>query len=225
MGLSYAAAGRQAVSQPKNPQRSSAAKPQLRGPARRKLAARREPWPETSRRRSPARAFLSAAVEAAPRHCPGWIFGLRRFVAEGQYELSKGLFYGGSQPRRTREIVAEDFPVWLGEATSLVHPDSHTDLGRLASTDFAEGGRGDRCRNPDAPRAGTRRAIVERLTTAAICPCRLIRAGRELGYGSKSGKEKTAPPAPTCRSVRADAVHRRESVSVLATAAGGTVRR
>ena len=55
---------------------------------------------------------------------------LKDAVATGQYDFPAGLFFGGSGPSRTRQILQQHMQAWIGSATSVVHLDFHTGLGR-----------------------------------------------------------------------------------------------
>jgi hypothetical protein len=58
---------------------------------------------------------------------------VRSAIAGGQYEYSRGLFYGGSGPAATHRILAEQLPRWTDSAERIVHVDFHTGLGRWAT--------------------------------------------------------------------------------------------
>ncbi len=55
---------------------------------------------------------------------------LKDAVVSGQYDFPAGLFFGGSGPSRTRQILRQHMKAWIGGATSVVHLDLHTGLGR-----------------------------------------------------------------------------------------------
>lgn len=55
---------------------------------------------------------------------------LRQAVAAGQYDFPQGLFFGGSEPSRTQQLLEENMPRWLRGSKSVVHLDFHTGLGR-----------------------------------------------------------------------------------------------
>ncbi len=54
---------------------------------------------------------------------------LKDAVAAGQYDFPAGLFFGGSGPSRTRQILQQHMKAWIGSAKSVVHLDLHTGLG------------------------------------------------------------------------------------------------
>ena len=54
---------------------------------------------------------------------------LKDAVATGQYDFPAGLFFGGSGPSRTRQILEQHMKAWIGSAKSVVHLDFHTGLG------------------------------------------------------------------------------------------------
>jgi hypothetical protein len=55
---------------------------------------------------------------------------LKQALVGGQHDFPKGLFFAGSGPCRTREIVERSMKGWIGNASSVVHLDFHTGLGR-----------------------------------------------------------------------------------------------
>jgi hypothetical protein len=73
--------------------------------------------------------LLKAVLAIARRGMPA----LKQAVAAGQYEFPQGLFYGGSEPSCTNEIVSEHFARWLGGCRRIVHLDIHTGLGPWAT--------------------------------------------------------------------------------------------
>ncbi|MBD2041664.1 DUF2817 domain-containing protein [Microcoleus sp. FACHB-672] len=58
---------------------------------------------------------------------------LKNTLPVGQYDFPKGLFFGGNSPSETQQILAENLPRWVGEATNVIHLDFHTGLGRKFS--------------------------------------------------------------------------------------------
>lgn len=58
---------------------------------------------------------------------------LKQTIAGGQFDYPRGLFYGGSRPTRTHEIVRDNFENWLRQATEVIHLDFHTGLGPSAT--------------------------------------------------------------------------------------------
>jgi hypothetical protein len=72
--------------------------------------------------------FLKAGLTIA-RH---GMAALRDAVAGGQYEYPQGLFFGGSGPSRSQQILAEVLPRLLGAPERVVHVDFHTGLGTWA---------------------------------------------------------------------------------------------
>ena len=55
---------------------------------------------------------------------------LKASIATGQYDYPKGLFYGGSGPSRSQQILAGNLPRWVGGAQRAIHLDFHTGMGR-----------------------------------------------------------------------------------------------
>jgi hypothetical protein len=54
---------------------------------------------------------------------------LRQSIATGQYRFPRGMFFGGTGPSRTHQILAENLPRWLHGGRDVVHLDFHTGLG------------------------------------------------------------------------------------------------
>ena len=54
---------------------------------------------------------------------------LKQAVAGGQYAYQRGLFFGGSGPSRTQQILDAELPRWVGSARRVIHIDFHTGLG------------------------------------------------------------------------------------------------
>ena len=57
---------------------------------------------------------------------------LKETVAGGQYEYSRGLFYGGPGPCASTQIVQNNCDAWLAASQHIVHIDLHTGLGAFA---------------------------------------------------------------------------------------------
>jgi len=62
---------------------------------------------------------------------------LKASVATGQYDYPRGLFYGGSGPSRSQEILRENLPRWVSGAARAVHLDFHTGMGRWGTYTLA----------------------------------------------------------------------------------------
>lgn len=58
---------------------------------------------------------------------------MKNTLPVGQYDFPRGLFFGGSGPSRTQQILDEHLPSWLGEAERVIHVDVHTGLGPRAT--------------------------------------------------------------------------------------------
>ena len=56
--------------------------------------------------------------------------GLKQSVAGGQYDYPKGIFYGGSSPSDTQNILAKNLERWIGGSSRVLHLDFHTGLGK-----------------------------------------------------------------------------------------------
>lgn len=70
--------------------------------------------------------FALKALWAIGRH---GMPALRQAVAEGQYEFPRGLFFGGTGPSRTHQLLGENLGRWLKGSRDVVHLDLHTGLG------------------------------------------------------------------------------------------------
>ncbi len=54
---------------------------------------------------------------------------LRNTIPVGQYDFPKGLFFGGHTSSKTQEILSQNLPEWIGNASEVIHIDFHTGLG------------------------------------------------------------------------------------------------
>ena len=54
---------------------------------------------------------------------------IKQSVAAGQYEFPKGIFFGGSEPCQSTEIIRDNCDAWIGKSEEVVHLDFHTGLG------------------------------------------------------------------------------------------------
>jgi hypothetical protein len=54
---------------------------------------------------------------------------LRQAIAGGQYDYPQGLFFGGTGPARTTQLIDEHMGRWLSGCKEVVHLDFHTGLG------------------------------------------------------------------------------------------------
>ena len=64
---------------------------------------------------------------------------LKSTLPVGQYEFPQGLFFGGSAPAQTQQILAAPFRSWLGKAQQVIHLDLHSGLGKWGTYQlFAE---------------------------------------------------------------------------------------
>ena len=55
---------------------------------------------------------------------------LKQAVVNGQYECPRGLFYGGSSPTLSVDILERALPALIGPAEQVLHLDFHTGLGQ-----------------------------------------------------------------------------------------------
>ncbi len=89
--------------------------------------ARLDPFLNPRRPPSPWEPFALKALWLIAKH---GIPALRQSVAGGQYDFPQGLFFGGKEPSRTQQLLAENMPRWLRGSKCVVHLDFHTGLGR-----------------------------------------------------------------------------------------------
>ena len=54
---------------------------------------------------------------------------LQQSIAAGQYEYPSGIFYGGSKPSRSMEVIRENCEQWIGSTQKVIHVDFHSGLG------------------------------------------------------------------------------------------------
>lgn len=71
--------------------------------------------------------FLPKALALLMKH---GMPALKQAVVGGQYEFSKGLFFGGEQLEKGPRMLMQALPDWLSEAEQIVHLDFHTGLGK-----------------------------------------------------------------------------------------------
>lgn len=79
------------------------------------------------RRPNPLEPFTLRAVAKILQH---GMASLKETLPVGQYEFPEGLFYGGSGPSRTMQILDANLPRWIGEAGQILHVDFHTGQGK-----------------------------------------------------------------------------------------------
>jgi hypothetical protein len=58
---------------------------------------------------------------------------LKNAVAGGQYQFPLGVFFGGSGPSQTQQLLRRALPGWVGRAERVLHIDFHTGLGERAT--------------------------------------------------------------------------------------------
>ena len=51
-------------------------------------------------------------------------------VAHGQYEFSKGLFFGGARPSKSYRVIKKEMENWFGDVDRILLLDFHTGLGK-----------------------------------------------------------------------------------------------
>jgi hypothetical protein len=64
-----------------------------------------------------------------PTICDLGLRELQKTLPVGQYEYPTGLFYGGSEPEETVQVVRRVLPEWVNGADDVVHVDFHSGLG------------------------------------------------------------------------------------------------
>ena len=58
---------------------------------------------------------------------------LKQAVAGGQYEFTRGLFFGGRGPSQSMQVVRQHCEMWIGDSQEIVHIDLHSGLGRFGT--------------------------------------------------------------------------------------------
>jgi hypothetical protein len=58
---------------------------------------------------------------------------LKACIVTGQYDFSKGVFYGGQKASLSTCVVQTNYKRWLGGASRAVHADFHTGLGKFGT--------------------------------------------------------------------------------------------
>ena len=58
---------------------------------------------------------------------------LMQTIPVGQYDYSRGLFFGGSEPAESTRIVQRHLAEWIGDARAVTHLDFHTGLGEFGT--------------------------------------------------------------------------------------------
>ena len=74
--------------------------------------------------------FYIPAWSAILRH---GLPALKQSLVVGQYDYPRGIFFGGFGPCATHVALRERMHEWIGPATSAIHLDFHTGLGRWAT--------------------------------------------------------------------------------------------
>ncbi len=74
--------------------------------------------------------FLAKALLTIARH---GMASVKQAVAGGQYDFQKGLFFGGSRPSQTQDLLSTHLEQWLGDSKEVFHLDFHTGLGAWSS--------------------------------------------------------------------------------------------
>ncbi len=72
-------------------------------------------------------------LQAATRIARVGLPALKNAIAGGQFEFSRGLFYGGAAASQTKVILEQHFNRWLGASRSVMHIDLHSGLGKWGS--------------------------------------------------------------------------------------------
>ena len=51
-------------------------------------------------------------------------------IAQGQYDFPQGLFFGGSKPSKSYEVLQKELKNWIGDVDRIMLLDFHTGLGK-----------------------------------------------------------------------------------------------
>lgn len=76
---------------------------------------------------SPSEAFLLPSLCLILRY---GLTALQQTLPVGQYDFPQGLFFGGTDPAQTQQILTAHLPRWLGITDRVMHIDLHTGLGK-----------------------------------------------------------------------------------------------
>ncbi len=82
---------------------------------------------------SPPSRFEPFQIKAMWHICRTGLPALKASIAGGQYEYPRGLFFGGSGPCKSTQVVMENCDAWIGPAQRIVHLDFHTGLGAFGT--------------------------------------------------------------------------------------------
>lgn len=78
---------------------------------------------------SPPSAFEPFLLKAAWNIMRYGMQSLKQAIAAGQYEFPRGIFFGGSGPGASTQIIQQHCRRWFGSAEEIVHIDLHSGLG------------------------------------------------------------------------------------------------
>jgi len=78
---------------------------------------------------SPPSRFEPFKLKAMWNICCYGMQSLKQSIAGGQYEYSRGLFFGGHGPCQSTQVIRENCDDWIGDANKIVHIDFHAGLG------------------------------------------------------------------------------------------------
>jgi hypothetical protein len=82
---------------------------------------------------SPPSRFEPFKLKTLWNICQNGLQKLKQSVAGGQYEFPRGLFFGGSGPCKSTQIVFDNCDSWIGTSQRLVHIDFHSGLGAFGT--------------------------------------------------------------------------------------------
>jgi hypothetical protein len=98
--------------------------------------ARLDPFLNPPSPPSPWEPFLLKSLGLIARY---GMSALKQTLPVGQYDFPQGLFFGGTAPSQTQQILTAHLPRWIGLARQVIHIDLHTGLGKWGTYQlFAE---------------------------------------------------------------------------------------
>ena len=68
---------------------------------------------------------------------------LAESIAKGQYDFPQGLFFGGSKPSKSYEVLKKEMKNWFGEVDRICLVDFHTGLGKHSAYEIFPSGTDD----------------------------------------------------------------------------------
>jgi len=89
-----------------------------------------EPLDEFFNPRHPPNPLEPFKLRAALKIVQFGMPALKDTLPVGQYEYPEGMFFGGTGPSKTQQILDRELPRWFGQAEHVLHVDFHTGRGK-----------------------------------------------------------------------------------------------